>query len=230
MKNVSVIRHVHFENLGTLEPLLKQRGYGVQYFDAWTRCDPDEIQKADLLVVLGAPIGAFDDAVYPFLTHEVELLERRLVAQAPLLGICLGAQLMVRALGGHVAPMVRKEIGFSPVELTAAGLASPLAGLPMETAVLHWHGDQFEIPSGTVSLARTDICPHQAFALGNYALGLQFHLEADAEDIEPWLVGHASELAQAGISPSGLRAQAAIHGVKLKAAAQAVFSLWLDGF
>ena len=131
-------------------------------------------------------------------------------------------------LGAAVTPMGHKEIGFSPVMLTAAGRASPLAGLTADTDVLHWHGDQFAIPNGLESLASTSLCPHQAFAAGDYALGLQFHLEADPQRIEEWLVGHAVELAHARVDPSTLRAQAKAHGARLKTAAEAVFGAWLD--
>lgn len=229
MKIAIAIRHVHFEDLGTLGPLLHRRGYQVDYRDAGVReLHAPELEKADLLVVLGAPIGARDEKTYPFLTQELRLIEQRLELRRPLLGICLGAQLMARVLGAAVAPMGHKEIGFSPVALTVAGSASPLAGLTADTAVLHWHGDQFAIPNGTESLASTPLCPHQAFAPGDSAMGLQFHLEADTQRIEPWLIGHAAELSQAGVDPRVLRAQAKEHGPRLKATAEAVFNTWLN--
>lgn len=230
MKTVIAIRHVHFEDLGTLEPLLHRRGYKIDYYDVGGRKpDAQEVDRAGLLVVLGAPIGAYDEKDYPFLTGELRLIERRLNLRSPLLGICLGAQLMARALGAAVTPMGHKEIGFSPVTLTPAGLTSPLAvGLAEDTDVLHWHGDQFAIPNGLESLASTSLCPHQAFAAGDNALGLQFHLEANTQRIEQWLTGHAVELAQAGIDPSKLRAQAQVHGAQLKKAAEVVFGTWLD--
>jgi len=229
MKTAIAIRHVHFEDLGTLEPLLQRRGYKIHYRDAGVHeLEAPEVNAADLLVALGAPIGAYDEGTYPFLTQELRLMEQRLAANLPMLGICLGAQLMARVLGAAVAPMGHKEIGFSPLTLTVAGRASLLARLPADTAVLHWHGDQFAIPSGTDSLASTPLCPHQAFALGDYALGLQFHLEADLERIEQWLVGHAAELTQAGVDPNTLRAQAQADSARLKMAAEAVFDAWLD--
>jgi len=229
MKTAIAIRHVHFEDLGTLEPLLRRRGYKIHYSNvAVQELDALEVDKADLLVVLGAPIGACGEKPYPFLTQELRLIEQRLDLRSPLLGICLGAQLMARVLSAAVTPMGHKEIGFSPVMLTAAGRASPLAGLTADTDVLHWHGDQFAIPNGLESLASTSLCPHQAFAAGDYALGLQFHLEADPQRIEEWLVGHAVELAQASVDPSTLRAQAKAHGARLKTAAEVVFGAWLD--
>jgi len=228
-KSAIVIRHVHFEDLGTLGPVLQARGYQVRYVDPMQgELAAIDAVAPDLLVVLGGPIGAFDEAVHPFLADELELVRRRLAAARPLLGICLGAQLIARALGAGVAPMGVKEIGFGPLTLTAEGQSSALAGLAA-TPVLHWHGDQFEIPPGAMRLAGTPTCPNQAFALGATVLGLQFHLEADTCRIEHWLVGHASELAQAGIDPRSLRAQAHQVQSALAAASGAVFHAWLDG-
>jgi GMP synthase (glutamine-hydrolysing) len=229
MKTALAIRHIHFEDLGTLEPLLRQRGYEVRYHDVGVHdFNSVDAESPSLIVVLGAPIGAYDEATYPFLSNELQLIGQRLAARRPLLGICLGAQLMARALGATVAPMGHKEIGFSPLTLTAAGKASPLAVLAADQPVLHWHGDQFAIPDGLDSLAATPLCPHQAFAVGEYALGLQFHLEADTRRIEQWLVGHAGELAQAGVDPVALRAEARACGPRLEAASRAVFAAWLD--
>lgn len=230
MKTALVLRHVPFEDLGLLAPLLQQRGYGVRMHDAGVGPLKDHLHPApDLLVVLGGPIGAFDEAAYPFLTDTLALVGERLARHQPVLGICLGAQLMARALGADVAPMRHKEIGFAPLALTADGECSVLAPLADGTPVLHWHGDQFEIPAGAQGLAATPRCPHQAFALGTHALGLQFHLEADLARIEQWLVGHACELAAAGVDLHALRAGAREHGAALARAADAVFGAWLDG-
>jgi GMP synthase (glutamine-hydrolysing) len=228
MKTTIAIRHLDFEDLGTLHPLLAARGHAIRYVDA-TLDDLDDptFDRADLMVVLGGPIGAFDEDLHPFLARELELVRRRLDQGRPLLGICLGAQLMARALGADVRPMGHKEIGFAPLRLTAAGRDSPLAALD-DCPVLHWHGDQFAIPEGAVGLAATAACPHQGFALGPRVLGLQCHLEADPRRLERWLVGHACELAQAGVDPRALRQAAAQLQSRLPAAAQAVFTAWLD--
>lgn len=230
-RTVLTLRHLAFEDLGLLASMLRRRGFtdlrthdvGV---DDMASIDLDAI---DLLVVLGGPIGAHDDLPYPWLPDEVALIRRRLHSHQPLLGICLGAQLMARALGARVAPMPhgQKEIGFAPVQLTAAGHASPLAGLQGQ-AVLHWHGNQFAMAPGNVSLAATALCPHQAFMPHPAALALQFHLEADPRRIEQWLIGHAGELAQAGVDIPALRDDAARHGLGLRAALQRVLDTWLD--
>lgn len=229
-RTVLALRHLAFEDLGLLAPLLQQRGFGPPRVvdagvDDFGTVDLDTV---DLLVVLGGPIGAFDDARYPWLADEVALIRRRLAGGRPLLGICLGAQLMARALGAAVAPMAhgRKEIGYGSVTLTAAGLASPLAALQGQP-VLHWHGDQFALPPGLPSLAQSALCPHQAFMPHPAALALQFHLEADPRRIEQWLIGHVAELAQAGIDIATLRADAARHGPGLAVALERVVDEWL---
>ncbi|MCC2957570.1 glutamine amidotransferase [Massilia sp. IC2-477] len=227
-KTALVIRHLHFEDLGTLEPLLAQRGYAVRYLDPAVDAMPlAQAAAPELVVVLGGPIGAFDDDAYPFLEGELALVRARLASGRPLLGICLGAQLIARACGAPVYPMGVKEIGFAPLALMPESENSPLALLG-DCPVLHWHGDQFDIPPGAVRLAATATCPNQAFALGKQVLGLQFHLEADAARIERWLLGHACELGQAGIAPSALREAAQAAQARLAAGSSAVFSAWLD--
>ncbi|MEN5118881.1 glutamine amidotransferase [Luteimonas sp. TWI662] len=228
MKTAVAIRHLGFEDLGTLAPLLVARGYTVRYLDAGSeRLCTEAVAAADLLVVLGGPIGAFDEATYPFLADELNVVAQRLQYARPLLGICLGAQLIARALGADVASMGHKEIGFAPLMLTPAGEASPLAALG-DVPVLHWHGDRFEIPVGAVRLAGTEACAHQAFAIGRHVLALQCHLEAEPQRIESWLIGHACELAQAGLDPRALRAEAHALQSALPSAARAVFAAWLD--
>lgn len=132
MKTALVLRHVPFEDLGLLAPLLLQRGYALHTHDAGVGPLQDGLHPApDLLVVLGGPLGAFDDAAYPFLADTLALLGERLARRQPVLGVCLGAQLMARALGAGVAPMGHKEIGFAPLALTADGERSVLAPRPM---------------------------------------------------------------------------------------------------
>lgn len=230
-KTVLAIRHLAFEDLGLLRPVLAERG-----FDRFLTLDAgvDDLREVDLdaidlLVVLGGPIGAYDDALYPYLNDEIALIRRRLAARRPLLGICLGAQLMARALGADVRPMAhgRKEIGFAPLTLTDAGRDSALAPLAGGQPVLHWHGDQFEIPDGATSLATTPLCPNQAFAVEDFGLALQFHLESDPTGLEQWLIGHAGELAQARVPLDDLRRDAATHGTGLRQALGAVVGRWM---
>ncbi len=228
MKTCLALRHVHFEDLGAFEPTLSAAGYAIEYHDA---CLDDHTvaaaAKADLVVVLGGPIAAYEDDIYPFLQGELRLIEDRLHAGHPLMGICLGAQLIARALGARVYPSGGKEIGFLPISLTDQGKVSCLATFASDPVTLHWHGDTFDLPSGATLLATTQQCSNQAFSFGRNVIGFQFHPEAGGPGFESWLVGHACELAATGIDPRVLRQDAARHGPSLAAKASTVAARWL---
>jgi GMP synthase (glutamine-hydrolysing) len=223
------VRHVAFEDLGLLAGVLSDQGFVSSYVDAPV-ADQDDwaaAADADLLIVLGGPIGVADVDAYPFLSAELELLRERLAADGPTLGICLGAQLMAVALGGSVTPGVAAEVGFAPVALSDAGRGTVLEAIE-GVPVLHWHGDLITTPPELPPLAFTPACANQAFALGHNLLGLQFHLEADSDSLERWLVGHAFELGARGLSVEQLREDAASYGAQLAASAERVFSGWLS--
>jgi GMP synthase (glutamine-hydrolysing) len=228
MKRALAIRHVAFEDLGLLAPLLAERGVAARHAEAPTDDLAAEDPLApDLVVVLGGPIGAYEEAAYPFVNDELRLLERRLAAGRPTLGICLGAQLMARALGARVYPGKQKEIGWAALALTPEGKESPLRHLD-GTRVLHWHGDTFDLPSGARRLASTDVTPNQAFAWGSAALALQFHAEAAGAGLERWLVGHACEIAATpGVSVEGLRRDTRECTPAMERAGRALFAEWL---
>ncbi|MCT8331649.1 glutamine amidotransferase [Albidovulum sediminis] len=219
------ITHVAFEDAGLLQPVLAERGIALRTCPAWAI--PDEAEYADLVILLGGPISVNDAADYPFLRREIDLARTRIAMGRPTIGICLGAQIMACAIGGTVGSGPAKEIGWAPVELTAAGRASALEALD-GIPVLHWHGEVCHLPPQIPSLAATAACATQAFAPGPRALALQFHAEAGAQGIEPWLVGHTLEIAAtSGIGVTGLRADTARHGLRLETAARAMFHRWL---
>jgi GMP synthase (glutamine-hydrolysing) len=227
-KSCLAVRHVAFEDLGLLAPLLVNRGYEIRYHEAGVdRFAVDTLLAPDLVVVLGGPIGVYEADTYPFITSEVAAIAARLRADKPLLGICLGAQMIASALGARVAPGPVKEIGWAPLTLTSAGQSSvlaPLASVP----VLHWHGDNCDLPTGCERLASTAACPVQAFSRLPSQLALQFHIETDPAHLEQWLIGHTVELGKAGIDPRTLREQAKARGAATAAAGLDVLSAWLD--
>ncbi|WP_029008202.1 glutamine amidotransferase [Azospirillum halopraeferens] len=222
------LRHVPFEDLGTFESVLTAAGYAVRYHDAGVD-DPAALDalRPDPVIVLGGPVGVYETDAYPVLAQERAFLRARLEADRPTFGICLGAQLIAAALGAAVAPTGTPEIGFAPLTLTGAGANSPLRHL-RDVPVLHWHGDMFEVPDHAERLAETPACRNQAFRIGTNVMAVQFHPEADAATgFERWLIGHARELADAGIDPRRLRAEAGRHAAGLRDAGRAMFAEWL---
>lgn len=230
MPKLVAIRHVPFEDLNSFAAPLAARGYRIGYCDAPVDdLTAPDLADADLLVALGGPIGAYEDALYPFLTREIALIENRLRQGRPVLGICLGAQLMARALAARVYPG-KKELGWAALSLTEAGRHSPLRFIADDMKVLHWHGDTFDLPAGATHLAATGPTLHQAYAFGDHALALQFHIEASAPGLERWYVGHALEIATTqGVSLAGLRADAVREAPRLAPAALAALNAFLDG-
>lgn len=227
MRTALAVRHVHFEHLGTLEPALREAGYVVRYVEAPTALL--ESESPDLLIVLGGPISVNDAAEYPFLATEQALVTRQLERKQPMLGICLGAQMMARALGARVYGMGQKEIGWSPLQPTEAGTRSPLRHLLTPgLELLHFHGETFDLPAGASCLASTAICRNQAFAIGDHAIGLQFHPEVTAEQLESWYVAHTCELHTANVDVNELRRQSAQRAPKLLAPMQRFLSDWLQ--
>lgn len=225
MPHVTAIRHLAFEDLGAFEPVLEAMGFRIQYRDAGVD-DLSDAEGADLLVVLGGPIGAHEEDRYPFLTDEIRLIERRLSAGRPTMGICLGAQLMARSLGARVYPGPAKEIGFKALTLTSAGEQSALRAF-RDRPVLHWHGDTFDLPGGAVRLASTDICENQAFSFGVSAIATQFHPEASGRGFERWLIGHAVELVHANLDVAALRRENEYWAPALPQQAAVFLEHWL---
>jgi GMP synthase (glutamine-hydrolysing) len=228
-KTCLAVRHVAFEDLGLLGPLVAARGYDVRYHDAGVeRFEAQTLVAPDLVIVLGGPIGVYEADAYPFIADEIAAVAARLASNKPLLGICLGAQMMAAALGARVAPGPVKEIGWAPLTLTAAGQSSVLAPLGDQHPVLHWHGDNCELPAGCERLASTAHCPVQAFSRVPSQLALQFHLETEPARFETWLVGHTVELGKAGIDPRELRRQVHTLGPATRELGGRVLAAWLD--
>lgn len=229
MLRVLAIRHVAFEDLGTLESVFTARRFEIMYIEAFRGFEGVDPIAPDLVVILGGPISVYDEKNYPFLVEEMRFLERRLAAGKPILGICLGCQLLARTLGVRVYAGSQKEIGWSALTLTQAGRSSPLRHLHDDDAhVLHWHGDTFDLPASARLLASTAVYAHQAFDIEPHVLGLQFHAEVTAQALEQWYVGHACEIAGTpGITVPALRADADRYAGSTERNCRAMFTEWL---
>ncbi|TDA68706.1 MAG: type 1 glutamine amidotransferase [Clostridia bacterium] len=205
-----VIQNIAIEGPGTLGPALERAGWQleVRQMDRPGASLPQDLRPYQALVVLGGPMGADDHDQYPYLAVVKQTIREAVARGLPVLGICLGAQLIARALGAEVYRNPVQEIGWFTLRLTPAGRRSPLfAGLPEEFPVFQWHADTFDLPPGATHLASTPTCPNQAFALGARVFGLQFHLEVTQEMAKAWRQAYADDLPQGGGGQkrSGLR-------------------------
>jgi GMP synthase-like glutamine amidotransferase len=192
---IHYFQHVPFEGLGNMEAWIHSRGYDLsstRFYEAATLPKPENM---DWLIVMGGPMGAYDEPAYPWLAAEKRLIAESINQGIKVLGICLGAQLIASVLGAKVYANAQKEIGWFPLRLTPDGLTSPwFSGLPGELTVFHWHGDTFDLPAGAKHLAESAGCKHQAFSYRDNVLALQFHLDVRSDNIAEWIENGADEL------------------------------------
>jgi GMP synthase (glutamine-hydrolysing) len=189
MKKLLVLQHVPHELLGTLNPLLKKSGFRIRYVNFARHPDAQpSLDGYDGLVVLGGPMSVNDAGRLPHLTVELKLIEEALRRNIPVLGICLGAQLIAKTLGAAVYPNQAKEIGWYDVSPTDHAQSDPLlGGFADAEKIFQWHGETFDIPRSTRHLAFSALCANQAFRYGTHVYGFQFHLEVDEPMIHRWL-------------------------------------------
>ncbi len=189
MRKVLVFQHVAHKILGTLNPTLKGSGLNMRYVNfERTPDDHPSVQKYNGLIILGGHMGVYEAEKYKHIKVEMQLIEEALKKNIPILGICLGAQLLAHVLGADVKKNHEKEIGWCDIDLTEDGLKDPLLShfKPREK-IFQLHGDTFDIPKSAVHLAKSDVCHGQAFRYGDKVYGLQFHLEVDQPMIQRWL-------------------------------------------
>jgi len=177
-------QHVAFEGLGSMEAWLTNKSYAISS----TRfCDHDyqlpSVDTIDLLIIMGGPMSVNDESIYPWLTEEKQFIRDYLVTGNPLVGICLGAQLIASALGASVYPNPEPEIGWYPV-FACENSQTNAFEFPTEHTAFHWHGETFDLPDGATRLARSHGCKNQAFQLRDNIIGLQFHLETTARSAQ----------------------------------------------
>lgn len=226
MQNAIAIRHIAFEDAGTLEGVLEDRGIALRYLEAGVD-DLSPAKDADLLVVLGGPIGIYEVDRYPFLKQELVTIETAVKKGVPVIGICLGCQALAAVLAARVYPGREKELGWDEMTLTPEGKASPLGAIE-GIRVLNWHGDTFDLPAGATRLASTAITPNQAFTYGPKVLALQFHVELPQRDFERWLIGHTLELTTSKVDLGQMRADTARYASAANTAGTRLFNAWLD--
>lgn len=174
------LQHVPFEGLGSIEPWLHDAGYDISCTRLYQTGDLPDIDDIDFLVVMGGPMSVNDGQQYPWLGEEIDFIRRAIDSGKPVLGICLGAQLIARSMGAKIYQNPVKEIGWHPVQGLARG-SSPQFNFPVSTTVFHWHGETFDLPPGASLIAKSEACENQAFQIGRTVIGLQFHLETTPE-------------------------------------------------
>lgn len=233
---VLVFQHVPFEPLGTLDPLLKNAGFRIRYVNFGREPESRPVLEGyEALIVLGGPMNSDQIDAYPNLVTEVSLIREAVENGMSILGICLGAQLLAKALGGSVARNEVREIGWCDVEMTSAGLADPvLSAFAPRQEVFQWHEDGITLPPDVELLAGSPASPVQAFRYGEHAYGLQFHLEANRPLIERWLSvpAHAETLLEeAGrIDPGAIRRKIGESIGPLQDLSRETFSRWIERF
>ena len=222
---VLAFRHVPFEGLGLIAPALAARHIEADYADLYQPgAETPDIGRYDGLIFMGGPMSANDDL--PFIRKELALIERAARAGTPLLGICLGAQLIAKALGAKVYRNPVKEIGWYPVFWNeAAGSDALLAGLAEPETVFHWHGETFDLPAGATWLARSEACRHQAYRVGSNIYGFQFHLEVTPEMIADWT---AQDLNSGDVRELEAPPDPYANAERLRELSGLVFGRWAD--
>lgn len=238
MPRIAVFQHVAYEPLGTLHAVLKDQGLRLRYFNFGREhhAVPD-LKRYDGLVVLGGPMGVYEADRYPHLLDEITCIKNALAMDKPVLGICLGSQLLAAALGAKVYRGEGKEIGWYEVDFNPACRTDRIfAPLGERETIFQWHGDTFDLPLGTTLLASSRRYPHQAYRYGNKTYGLQFHLEVDRAMIERWLTVpvNAAELEPLGGAAlaARIRSDNLRHLARMQRLARGVFQRliahWLD--
>jgi GMP synthase-like glutamine amidotransferase len=220
---VLVFRHTPVDDLGLIASALDAEGILHAYADLYAHpCPESLVPEADALIFMGGPMSANDE--HSYIQREIQYIRDAIERGQMVLGVCLGAQLIAKALGARVHANTAKEIGWAPVTFTATAANDPLfASLPQAEMIFHWHGETFTLPPGAELLASSNACRHQAFRVGNRVYGLQFHLEVTPRMIAEWCredeaCGDGREVTQS-IDPYA-------HAIRSGELARLVFGRW----
>lgn len=230
MKRALIIRHVPYEGVAGYRDPIEAAGYDVDRIDV---TDPAlsslDLREPDLLIMMGGPMGVYEQDRYPWISCQMQRLATRLEADRPTLGVCFGAQMMAAALGAEVYAGPVKEVGFHAVSVRDDAPDSPLRHIA-DVPVLHWHGDTFTLPTNVELLASSHVYDHQAFRRGKNILALQFHAEMGLDPrFNAWIEEWPESVVEAGGDEASLRAAHDTLGPGAVAAGQAMIAEWLTG-
>lgn len=230
MSKVIALQHIEPETIGIIADALDTRNIVVDCARMFAgEAVPKEMGDAAGLIVMGGPMGVYEQDRYPFLRDEMRLIECALGEEKPVLGICLGSQSLASALGGEVTKGARKEIGWHTLALKDEALTDRLwAGIENEFMAYHWHGDVFTLPEGAISLASSEMTEHQAFRYGANAYGLLFHPEVTGKIIDGMIEGFAEEMEEVGANAQEIREQTEQHLPRLQSVGGMIFKRWAD--
>ena len=229
MKHALIIRHVPYEGVAGFRQPIEAAGYQVDRIDV---ADPAfaalDLRQPDLLIMMGGPMGVYEQDRHPWIACQLRRLALRLAADRPTLGVCFGAQMMAAAMGARVYAGPAKEIGFHPVA-THDVTDNPLRHIA-EVPILHWHGDTFTMPEGAELLASSPLYAHQAFRRGRNLLALQFHAEMGEDPrFDAWVAQWPEAVVEAGGDEASLRSKHDAHGPRAVEAGRAMIAEWLAG-
>ena len=195
MKELSIhcLTHVPFEGPGCIEQWITKNNHQLSFTHFYEHYKLPEINDVDWLIVMGGPMGVYDEAEYPWLAEEKAFIRKAIDGGKTVIGICLGSQLIVEVLGAKVYPNKQKEIGWYDIKLSESAKELPLfKNFEEQFPVFHWHGDTYDLPLGSVQLFSSEVCDNQAFLYKEKVLGLQFHFEVTDQSLKS-MVEHGKE-------------------------------------